>query len=280
MVQRIGTEPTVILERPAVVTLSVMEYFDDRSMIRRVHREHVVRLYGRRALLMQAAHPLAFAGLIAHTGAMDAPYQRLARTARVIHAVVFGPRAEADRLTRRVRAMHRRVRGVLTEPAGRFPAGTPYAADDPALLLWVLASLADSGLVVYERYVGRLRESERRAYWQDYRQVGRLFGLRAAEMPDSLGDYVGEMLAGPDLHVTAEARSLSIRIVLHPPVPLAARPLLEVANFVTVGLLPGRLRREYGLRWDPARTLVVAGGAEYVKRLVVPLLPSRLRFAR
>ncbi|MGI8802155.1 MAG: oxygenase MpaB family protein [Solirubrobacteraceae bacterium] len=256
-----------------------MEYFDDRSLIRRVHREKVVALYGRRALLMQAAHPLAFAGLMAHTGSMDAPYQRLARTARVINAVTFGPRAEADRLTRRVRAMHRRVRSVLEEPAGRFPAGTPYAADDPELLLWVLATLADSGLVVYERYVGGLRESERRAYWRDYRQVGRLFGLKAAEMPDSLGDYVEEMLRGPDLHVTDEARELAVKIVLHPPVPVLARPLLEVANFHTIGLLPGRLRREYGLRWHPGRTLVLAGGTEYAKRLVVPLLPRRLRFA-
>ena len=256
-----------------------MEYFDDRSIIRRVHREHVVRLYGRRALLLQAAHPLAFAGLMAHTGAMDAPYQRLARTARVIHAVTFGPRAEADRLTRRVRAMHRRVRGVLPAAAGRYPAGTPYAADDPELLLWVLASLADSGIVVYERYVRALREGERRAYWADYRLIGRLFGLRPREMPGSLEDYMEEMLRGPDLEVTDRARELAVRIVLHPPVPLAARPLLEVANVVTVGLLPARLRREYGLRWDPARRLMVAGGAEYVKRLVVPLLPARLRYA-
>ncbi len=255
-----------------------MEYFDDRSMIRRVHREHVVAPYGRRALLMQAAHPLAFAGLMAHTQALDEPYQRLARTARVIHAVTFGPRADADRLTRRVRAMHRRVRGVLVEPAGRFPAGTEYSAADPELLLWVLASLADSGLVVYERYVRRLREADRRAYWADYRQVGRLFGLRPSQMPDVLEDYIEDMLRGPDLHVTAAARELAVKIVLHPPVPLLARPLLEVANVATVGLLPGRLRAEYGLRWDPVRSLAVRAGAEYSRRLVVPLLPGRLRF--
>jgi uncharacterized protein (DUF2236 family) len=52
-----------------------------------------------------------------------------------------------------------------------------------------------------------------------------------------------------------------------------------VANFHTIGLLPARLRHEYGLRWDPARALVLRGGTEYTKRLVVPLLPARLRFA-
>ena len=57
----------------------------------------------------------------------------------------------------------------------------------------------------------------------------------------------------------------------------AARPLLELANQITVGLLPADIRRQYGLRWDPARAVALHGGAEYVKRVVVPLLPARLR---
>jgi uncharacterized protein (DUF2236 family) len=76
----------------------------------------------------------------------------------------FGSREAADRATRRVRAMHRRVGGTLTEPAGRFPPRTPYAADDPVLLMWILASLVDSALLVYEKYVRRLSRDERDAY--------------------------------------------------------------------------------------------------------------------
>src|SRR5829696_10078405 len=116
-----------------------MGYFDDDSMLRRVHRESVVALSGPRALLMQAAHPVAFAGFFAHTGALDEPYERLSRTAAVMDTIAFGPRDRADRLTRRVRAMHRRVRGELPEAAGHFPAGTLYVADDPELLMWILA---------------------------------------------------------------------------------------------------------------------------------------------
>src|SRR3954466_7176387 len=146
-------------------------------MVRRVHREFVVGLAGPRTLLLQATHPVAFAGFFAHTGALDEPYARLWRTARVMDAIMFGPRAEADRLTRRVRAMHRRVRGVTAEAAGRFPAGTPYAADDPELLLWILAPIVDSTLLVHDKYVRRLSRDERDAYWQDYRVIGTLFGL-------------------------------------------------------------------------------------------------------
>ena len=256
-------------------------YFDDTSTLRRVNREVAVAFSGPRALLMQAAHPVAFEGFFAVSGALDKPYERLRRTAEVMDTIAFGSRADADRATRRVRAIHKRVRGELEHPAGRFPAGTPFAADDPELLLWVLATLVDSALVVYARYVGSLSEAERDAYWQDYRVIGALFGLQADEMPADIrafDDYMTGMLDGPDLFVTSAARELALRIVMRPPVPLTRRPVLEVVNFVTVGLLPAQLRRQYGLSWDPVRSLMLRGGAEYAKRVLVPLAPGRLRF--
>ncbi|MBV9715315.1 MAG: DUF2236 domain-containing protein [Solirubrobacterales bacterium] len=256
-------------------------YFDDQSMIRRVHREHIIALSGPRALLMQAAQPVAFAGFFMSSGALEDPYARLSRTASVLHAITFGDRSGADRATARVRAVHRRVRGVLSQPVGRFPAGTPWAADDAELLLWIIATLVDSALLVYQRYVGGLTRDERQAYWDDYRVVGRLFGLRRSDMPATIEDfeaYMDEMLSGDVLHVSPRARELAIDIVLHPPVPRQARPLLELANFITVGLLPDGLRRQYGLGWDPVRGLALRVGAEYTKRLVVPVLPRRLRY--
>jgi uncharacterized protein (DUF2236 family) len=257
--------------------------FPDDAILRRVIGEQVVGLSAPRALLMQAAHPVAFAGFFAHTGALDEPYERLARTARVLNLIAFGPADEARRATARVRAAHRRVRGTLEAPVGRFPAGTPYAADDPALLLWILAALADSAIVVYERYVARLDAGEREALWSDYRLVGRQFGLRTREMPaDFAGfrDYVDDMVAGDDLHVSPRARRLAVEIVMRPPVPLRVRPLLELANQITIGLVPPSLRGAYGFRWDPVREVAVRGGAEYAKRLVVPFLPARVRLVR
>ena len=256
-------------------------YFDDTSMLRRVHREFAVALSGPRALLMQAAHPVAFEGFFAHSGALDEPYERLRRTAEVMNTIGFGSRADADRATRRVRSMHGKIRGELERPAGRFPAGTPFAADDPELLLWVLATLVDSALVFYDKYVESMSEAERDAYWQDYRVVGGLFGLKDDEMPADIGEfdaYMHAMLHGSDLHVTSAARELALQIVMRPPVGLRKRPVLEVVNFITVGLLPPGLRRQFGLSWDPLRALMLRGGAEYAKRVLVPLAPGRLRF--
>src|SRR4051794_28924216 len=178
-------------------------YFNDESMLRRIHRERAVALSGPRALLMQAAHPVAVRGLLAHSSAIDEPYERLARTAEVMSTVGFGSRAEAERVTRRGRGLPRR-----------------YKVDKPDLLLWGLCTLVDSALVVYQLYVEKLTDEEQAAYWEDYKQVGRLFGLRDRDMPDTfddLRDYKREMLEGDLIHVSDWARQRARTIVLEPP---------------------------------------------------------------
>jgi uncharacterized protein (DUF2236 family) len=252
-------------------------------MFRAINRERAVALSGPRALLMQAAHPLAVFGLLAHSSAMEEPYDRLARTAETMNTIAFGSRDEADRITRRVRAMHRRVSGRLVESIGPYAAGTLYRADDPKLLLWILYTLVDSSLVVFRNYVRSLTRSEEAAYWEDYKVVGRLFGLDELDMPETIDDldaYGRWMLDGDQLLVTPWARERARQIVMEPPVPLLARPLLETANFITVALLPDSIRSQYGFFPLPPvflRRALVAGGAEYVKRVVVPLLPDRMR---
>src|ERR1700748_1203577 len=216
-------------------------YFHDGSAIRHVLRERALALSGPRALLMQAAHPLAVAGLLAHSDALEDPYVRLARTAQLMNLITFGARADADKATRRVRAMHRAVRGRLPEAVGRYPAGTPYRADDPRLLMWILYSLVDSATVVFSTYVGRLDRAERSALWDDYRVVGRLFGLRPAAMPATRADleaYGRAMLSGDELHVGPWARRRARAIVLDPPVPPLARPIRETGNFINIALPP------------------------------------------
>jgi len=255
-------------------------YFSDDAVIRRVLREVATALSGPRALLMMAAHPVAFEGFFMSTGALDDPYKRLQRTGVVMNEIVWGSRAKADAYTARVRKAHAGVRGVLPRDAGRFPAGTPYAADDPDLLLWVLACLVDSADLSYRNYVGPLSRDERDALWQGYRVVGGCFGLAPDDMPadiEGFDAYMAEMVDGDMLWVTDKARELGRRIVLSPPVGLRYRPVLEAINFLTIGWLPPRVRRGFGLGWDPLRGAALQANAEYVKRFVLPLLPESLR---
>jgi uncharacterized protein (DUF2236 family) len=144
-------------------------------------------------------------------------------------------------------------------------------------------TLVDSAIVVYRLYVGVLDEQDQGRFWADYRVVGRLFGLKDREMPATLAGlraYGRAMLEDGTLVVTPWARTRAREIVLEPPVPIYLRPVVEAVNFVTVALLPAPIRDQYGFfPLPPAflRRALVAGGAEYVKRAIVPLLPARLR---
>jgi uncharacterized protein (DUF2236 family) len=255
--------------------------FDDHAMIRRVHRERAVMLHGARTLLMQAAHPLAFAGFWGATAAQEPEnaYPRLRRTAEAMATAVFGPAEAAEDMGRRVRAVHASVSGTLDHDAGPWPAGTPWRADDPELLLWILASLVDSALVVHDRFVRPLRPEERDAFWRDYRRVGELFGLRQADMPQTIvafDTYVADTLASDRIQVLPDARAAGTSIVLRPPVPLRMRPVLAGINEITASLLPRKVRSGFGLRWDPARDLGVGALGLWSRTVLRPVLPTSL----
>src|SRR5437867_13172578 len=123
------------------------------SMTWRVNREAVLLLGGGRALLLQVAHPLVAAGVAAHSEFHAHPLRRLWRTLDLMLTLVFADGAGALRAVRTIEGVHARVHGVLEAPSGPFPRGTRYEANDPALLLWVYATLVDTALVVYERLV-------------------------------------------------------------------------------------------------------------------------------
>jgi uncharacterized protein (DUF2236 family) len=253
--------------------------FTPDSVIWKVSKEWILMLGGARALLMQAAHPLALAGVLEHSDYERDPWARLERTMDAVWTSVYGDPADAERVGRRVRALHARVHGTLATDMGPFPAGTPYDARDPELLMWVHATLVDTALLIYRTYVGALSADEQESYYQDMKALARLFGTPERAIPDTLADfeaYRRSMLDSELICVTPEARALA-RAVLGPPLPIVARPAWEVVRFATAGFLPRKLRRGYGFVWTPAHRVVLAGSATALRRGVLPLLPGRLR---
>jgi uncharacterized protein (DUF2236 family) len=236
-------------------------FFGADSMVRRLHSERVVLFSGARALLMQACDPLAVVGFERHSIIFDDPRTRLLRTDERMSRIYFGTDEEAERTGRAVRAMHARVKGVTDEDYGPIPAGTTYAASDPALGLWVLASLADSALVYHERIFGSLDPGDRERYWVEYRRVGELLGLPDDSMPRThadLRDYVDGRLTDGSLFINDERREAAKGLVLAPPpfkplARIAVTPLHETIKLVSVGMLPAEIRSLLGFSWDPAR---------------------------
>src|SRR4051795_9060468 len=101
-------------------------YFDDTSLLRAVVSHRLTGLSGPRALLVMAAHPVAFAGFFAHTGALDDPYARLRRTGLVLDSIAFRSRAQADRRRAPLGGVPRGARGRSVPAAA--PACVPSLA--------------------------------------------------------------------------------------------------------------------------------------------------------
>jgi uncharacterized protein (DUF2236 family) len=256
-------------------------YFAPESVIRRLGNSPLTPfLGGGPAVLLQMAHPLVAAGVVAHSDYRRDLWKRLLRTLRALYLMAYGTKAEAERAGAAVRAVHADVGGTTTERLGPFAAGTPYAADDPALMLWVHATLVEASLAVYTRYVGRLTVDEQERYYQEMSLVARLFGTPTDVVPPSLAafrEYLRTQLEGGDIVVTQPARDIAV-VILEARLPAPMRAFVPAHRLACAGLLPARLRSEYGLRWSAAHAAALAVSARAMKLTATPVLMAASRF--
>jgi uncharacterized protein (DUF2236 family) len=256
-------------------------YFAPESVIRRVGNSPLVPfLGGGPAVLLQMAHPLVAAGVVAHSDYRRDLWKRLLRTLRALYLMAYGTKAEAERAGMAVRAVHADVGGTTTERLGPFAAGTPYAADDPALMLWVHATLVEASLAVYTRYAERLSGDEQERYYREMSLVARLFGTPADVVPPSLAafrEYFQTQLESGDIVITQPARDIAA-VILEARLPAPMRAFVPAHRLACAGLLPARLRAEYGLRWSAAHAGALRVAAEAMKLTATPVLMAASRF--
>jgi uncharacterized protein (DUF2236 family) len=224
---------------------------------RKINRETIVVLGWGRAILLQFAHPLVAAAVADYSQFRQHPGGYLGRARRTIGAMLaltFGTEEEASAAAAQINAIHARINGTLRHPAGIYPAGTPYSARDPQLLCCVHATLLDSMILAYERFVGPLSREERDRYCAEAAATAPMLGIQQSLVPANAHEldwYVRSMLASGQIDVTETARKLS-RGLLSPPLGPAA-PLFRIARLTTIGLLPPFIREAYGFAWDERR---------------------------
>jgi uncharacterized protein (DUF2236 family) len=236
----------------------------------RVNRERVLLVGGQRALVMQLAHPLVAAGVAQHSDFPAGALARLRRTLDLSLALIYGTPDEAEAAVAGIRAVHDRVTGSVGDRA--------YSANDPDLLQWVNATLIDTALLVYERFVRWLDEGERRRYYEEAAASSSEFGIPPAVVPSDLDAfrlYMAEMISGGELRATEEGSRL-VRDVLQPPLPLPLRLPTAVIRQITLALLPARIQEMFQLRAGPLARLTLAA-ASRGSRLALPLLPPLVR---
>jgi uncharacterized protein (DUF2236 family) len=186
-------------------------FFGPASVAWQVSADLAPPVAGLRALLMQALHPLAMAGVDQHSGWRRDPVGRLAATSAYLATITFGERAAAAAAAARVRRVHDHVRGVDAA------TGRPYAAGDLALLLWVHAALVQSSLAAGQAFGTPLSADDSDRYVAEMMVAAELVGVPRPLIPASVAEldrYVASVR--PELRCTPAARE-SMAYLLDPP---------------------------------------------------------------
>jgi uncharacterized protein (DUF2236 family) len=140
-----------------------------------------------------------------------------------------------------VRRIHERVTGVDPE------TGKPYAAGDPALLLWVHAGLVDSNLTARQLFGTPLSAADADRYIEEMVVAAELLGVPAELVPDSSAALASYLTwVQPQLLCTAAARE-SMAYLLDPPgLDEEIADIWQDIRDATVMSLPAFARELYG----------------------------------
>ena len=199
-----------------------------------------------RALMVQALHPLAMAGVDQHSDWRQDPVGRLAATSTYVTTITFGERAAAERAAARVRRIHEHVRGLDSE------TGRRYEASDPALLLWVHAILVDSGLATGRLLGTPLAAGDADRYVAEMVVAAELVGVPASLVPataEQLRGYITSVR--PELRCTPAARE-SMAYLLDPPgLDEEVAEIWQDIRDGVVAALPDWAREMYGYDAPP-----------------------------
>ena len=228
-----------------------------------VHGGMPTLVAGVRALLLQALHPGALAGVREHSRYREDPLGRLAGTIQWIHTVTFGSRGQAIAGSEMVKTLHARVLGSYVDGHG---VTRPYAANDPELAAWVHLAFTDAFLTAHEQW-GRPIPGGADGYVGEWATAAELMGVAdpprtAAELRariDAVTD-AGDLRGGPEVEEI-------VRFIRRAPLRWTLRPSYRVLFRAAVSTLEPRHRALLGLpvsdRLPVHRaTAVVLGGAQ------------------
>lgn len=183
------------------------------------------------ALMLQALHPLALAGVWDHSNFRHDMLGRLRRTGQFISGTTFGSTADANWLIDKVRTIHLQVTGTA-------PDGRPYAASDPDLLTWVHVAEVSHFMAAHLRYLNpALSVADQDKYYTETAVIAERLG--AENVPRSareIAAYLERMR--PQLLCDQRSREV-LRILLDAPAPSwMARPMGSLMMQAGIDLLP------------------------------------------
>lgn len=232
-------------------------YFSPTGKVHQLHRERLLILFGgQRSLLMQLAHPMVAQGVLDYSSVRRDPVGRLNRTLKLTQSFIFGTNEEVMQAAEKINRVHKAVQGTLQQKIGTHKAGTAYHALDPELLTWVWATLIDSAVLVYETFIGPLKDNEKESYYQESKKLLPPLGGDIKTTPATFNDlttYLQKMYKSKKVVVGEEAkREIVPYLLLKKPkrLKIFLFPLSVPLVKITIGLMPVELRDQYELQWN------------------------------
>lgn len=228
---------------------------------------------GGRALLLQIAHPAIGRGVTEHSDFANRMLDRLNATMTFLYASVYGTPEELRFVRESVDRAHGPVRAEAEKDA---PA---YDAFDPALQLWVAATLYQTMIDLHERIFGPVTRAHKDRLYREFSLQLSVLQLPPETWPptrEAFDGYWDSMLDG--LATTDATRAIARQILYPQNVPAWMRAVLPLARLVTVGLLPDTVRKDFRLAWNDRVQRRFDGWMRNTARLY-PLLPTRIRHA-
>jgi uncharacterized protein (DUF2236 family) len=238
----------------APVVRSQDALFAPGSVVWRVHGDvGSMMVGGITSLLLQMLHPAVLAGVWDHSNFRQDMHGRLRRTARFISTTTYGERTKAQAAIATVRRVHDHVAGTL-------PDGTPYSANDPALLAWVHVTETSSFLDAWIRYGEPLMSlADQDRYFAQIAEVGQALG--ADPVPRSRVEaqrIITQMR--PQLKVDGRTREVSGLILAGTGAPQVGEVPRKLAMQAAVDLLPDWARKMHGFTLSPLERPIVRAG--------------------
>ena len=206
--------------------------FGPQAVCWQVHGDFTSMLVGGiAALMLQALHPLALAGVWDHSNFRTDMLGRLRRTGQFISGTTFGATGDADWLIEKVRTIHQHITGHAED-------GRPYAASDPDLLTWVHVAEVSHFLAAHLRYRNpHLSLADQDRYYAEIALVAERLGAR--NVPASRQE-IAEYLEGVRPQLVCDHRSHEVlRLLMNAPAPSRlAKPFGALMMQAGVDLLP------------------------------------------
>jgi uncharacterized protein (DUF2236 family) len=259
-------------------------FFGPESAVWRVFGDPLVSAGAIRAVAFQILHPAIAAAGAQHSQFRQNFIGRAWQTYATMSELVFGDLSTACAASERIHVVHAMVRGAIPAEASPTRAGSPYRANDPALLMWVLATLYEASVFATDRLIRPMPAAERSRMYDEMRLLGSLIGIPPEAMPSDLSrfDRYWESMLATELEAGPVAREL-MAFLMRSSLSRLSRwtrvgPLTRLDDAWIKASIPGEWAVALGLRpteWD-RRAYARATRALRLTRRALPETAARI----